>query len=311
MALNSWLPAGFALPGSASSRLALFEGPNWQILETRGGGRASIVRDGLVRRWLGAGLLDAGACQGFTFENERLWSILCARGQFLCPVAKGDAPTTKAESLAFALALRATRSIDSESALQDAVFVEKTNRLLPTYGVTPTIPDDVVLGSWLTGGEDISAKSFRRLSAKLSWLGASHLRDVIQAAGFDLPTDCKDANQSAPFHQELGEGRNRLGSFELAGRPALAAFFNEHVVDILKHSDRYGRLALTFLRPLFCMVHRVVAKRLQSIGWSSFSGGLVLRSTRRALLVATSTKRARRSRPFSTKQWNRAVDAGD
>jgi hypothetical protein len=36
--------------------------------------------------------------------------------------------------------------------------------------------------------------------------------------------------------------------FELAGRPELAAFFNEHIVDIILHRDRYKALGIEFPR---------------------------------------------------------------
>ena len=45
MAFDAWLPIGFKLPDGAKTRVALFEGPNWHILETPGGGRALIVQD--------------------------------------------------------------------------------------------------------------------------------------------------------------------------------------------------------------------------------------------------------------------------
>ena len=43
-----------------------------------------------------------------------------------------------------------------------------------------------MLGYWLTGGASISATSFRRLRQTMSWLGTSHLKDVVQAAGFEV-----------------------------------------------------------------------------------------------------------------------------
>ena len=38
----------------------------------------------------------------------------------------------------------------------------------------------------------------------------------------------------------------RATVFELAGRPDLAAFFNEHIVDIVQHRDRYKALGIDF-----------------------------------------------------------------
>src|SRR5690606_29175558 len=148
--------------------------------------------------------------------------------------------------LAFALALKATRVIDPESPLQDALYVEKISRLLPTYSISSRADDDVVLGYWLTGGASISAKSFRRLRQTMSWLGARHLKDVVEAAGFSvgevMPAEPargtpppKEASRSEPKEPRKSQSSPQEAAqvFELAGRPELAAFFNEHVVDII------------------------------------------------------------------------------
>ena len=48
MALDAWLPIGFKLPDGAKVRTALFEGVDWQIYETMGGGRALVVLGALA-----------------------------------------------------------------------------------------------------------------------------------------------------------------------------------------------------------------------------------------------------------------------
>jgi len=49
MALEAWLPVGFQLPDGARVRIALFDGADWQICETMGGGRALIAQDTLAQ----------------------------------------------------------------------------------------------------------------------------------------------------------------------------------------------------------------------------------------------------------------------
>jgi cell division protease FtsH len=203
MALDAWLPVGFRLPDGSVSRLALFEGADWQVLEVQGKGRALVAHDMLARRWLDAGLIEPGSLMSFDFGDRHLWSISSSSGQVLCPVPEGKSPDTKAEAMSFALALRATRERDSDSPLQDALYVEKISRLLPTYSISSRTEDEVVLGYWLTGGASISAKSFRRLRQTMSWLGAGHLKDIVESAGFAvsevIPTDRQGA---APPLQE-------------------------------------------------------------------------------------------------------------
>ena len=288
MALDAWLPIGFKLPDGAKARVTLFEGADWQILETQGGGRALVVCDALVEHWLDAGLIDDGTFNAFQFGDQQLWSISCGPSQTLCPVSEAKSPDTKAEALAFALALKATRDIDADSALQDALYVEKITRLLPTYSISSRTGDDVVLGYWLTGGTSIPATSFRRLRQTMSWLGASHLKDVVHAAGFEvaevMPLERKplapaEKTEAAPAKQVDEVKRtepepNKV--FELAGRPELAAFFNEHIVDIILHRDRYKALGIEFPSavilhgPPGCGKTFAVDRLVDFLGWPSF-----------------------------------------
>lgn len=289
MAFDAWLPIGFKLPDGAKTRVALIEGPTWQILETPGGGRALIVQDDLAQRWIEAGLIDAGLFGSFNFGEKILWEISCGSSQVLCPVSDGDSPSTKAEALSFALALKATREIDAETPLQDALYVEKISRILPTYSISSRTDDDVVLGYWLTGGASVSAKSFRRLRQTLSWLGANHLKDVVQAAGIEVTEIIPADRHRAPPDRtetkltertEVKTDTHGQGStsrvFELAGRPELAEFFNEHIVDIVQNRERYKVLGIDF--PAAVVLHGppgcgktfAVERLVDFLGWPSF-----------------------------------------
>ena len=289
MALDAWLPVGYELPDGAMARIAVFNGTSWQILETQGDGRALVAHDELAHRWIDAGLIEPGLFSSFVFGDQRLWALSCGSSQILCPINEGKSPDTKAEALSFALALKATRDIDPESPLQDALYVERISRLLPTYSISSRTDDDVVLGYWLTGGASVSTNSFRRLRQTMSWLGASHLKDVIQAAGFEVtevvPADSARVSASQPANvpteftdRKTSEIDNETVKkvFELAGRPDLAAFFNEHIVDIVQHRDRYKALGIDFPSavvlhgPPGCGKTFAVERLIDFLGWPSF-----------------------------------------
>ena len=290
MAIEGWLPIGFALPDGAKTRTALYEGGNWQIFSTFADGRAVIVTQDLAERWIEGGLLDEGQLSEFTFGNSKFRSISCGESQVLSPVSEGASPNTKAEALSFALTLKATRAIDAESPLQDALYVEKFSRLLPTYSISSRTDDDVVLGYWLTGGAPISAKSFRRLRQTLSWLGAGHLKDVVQAAGIEVaeiissekrrtrPVDAPpkvDTKEASPSEQ-AAKAVDKPAIFDLAGRPELATFFNEHIIDIIVNRDRYKALGIDFPSavvlhgPPGCGKTFAVERLVDYLGWPSF-----------------------------------------
>lgn len=90
------------------------------------------MRDELIQHWVNSGLLEHGTLTMFQFGTRSLWSFSCSPNQVLSPVSAGKSPRTKSDALAFALALKATRVIDAESPLQDALYIEKISRLLPT-----------------------------------------------------------------------------------------------------------------------------------------------------------------------------------
>ncbi|MFM6996406.1 MAG: ATP-binding protein [Limnohabitans sp.] len=290
MAIEAWLPIGFVLPDGANTRTALFEGGNWQIFATSVGGKALVVTPDLAARWIEAGLLDEGQLSKFTFGNSKFRSISCGESQVLSPVSEGASPNSKAEALSFALTLKATRAIDADSPLQDALYVEKFSRLLPTYSISSRTEDDVVLGYWLTGGAPISAKSFRRLRQTLSWLGAGHLKDVVQAAGIEVtevipaekrrtrPVDAPpkvDTKEPSPSEQ-ADKAVVKPATFELAGRPQLATFFNEHIIDIIVNRDRYKALGIDFPSavvlhgPPGCGKTFAVERLVDYLGWPNF-----------------------------------------
>lgn len=289
MNFDAWLPIGHKLPDGAKTRRALFAGSTWQVFETQGGGRALVVRDELLTRWLAAGLIENGELTPFEFGSHRLNSLSSGPSQVLCPVPDGRSPNTKSEALAFALALKATRALDKDSPLQDAVYVEKISRLLPTYSISSRTADDVVLGYWLTGGAIVSAKSFRRLRQMLSWMAAPQVKEVIEAAGIEVsevvpsargrpePAQVDEVVRSQPKAGETAqEGKARSRAFELPGRPDLEEFFNEHVVDIVQNRERYKALGIDFPSaivlhgPPGCGKTFAVEKLVDFLGWPSF-----------------------------------------
>lgn len=292
MTLESWLPIGFELPDGARCGKPLHGGTNWQIVETGGGGRALLARKELAGKWIDSGLVDERDLRECAFGFEKIREVSCGASQMLGPVAECNSPSNKSEALAFATALKATREIDEESALQDAIYVEKFTRLLPSYGITSRTDDDVVLGYWLTGGAKVSAKSFRRLRQMLSWMSANQLRDVVQAAGIEvteiIPSDEGQAppasvEKSGEISDEVKkedslkptEGKSKR-AFELPGRPELEEFFNEHVIDIILNKNRYKAMGVGFPSaivlhgPTGCGKTFAVEQLVEYLGWPSF-----------------------------------------
>lgn len=291
MAIDPWLSRGFVLAPGVTNAEPLFAGNDWQILASREGSRALVVRQPLFDRWKTSGLISDDAFSPLHFGSLDLRVLVSAHDSILAPVSESRSPNTKNEAATFAAALRSTRAFDTVSPLQDALYVEELCRLLPTYSISSRVDDDVVLGYWLTGGAGISVNSFRRLSQMLSWLGRDSLRDVIGAAGLGSSEGGATALKARDAGERQGEAARTVekidrrnnstglptGPFELPGRPDLAAFFNEHVVDIVRNRKRYKALGIGFpsaivlCGPPGCGKTFAVERLVEYLGWPSFS----------------------------------------
>jgi len=281
MPLDAWLPVGFPLPDGARVRLVVHEGIDWQVFEAQGGGYALVVKESLGKRWLDTALVEQGVMTEFTFGGENLLEFSCGTSHVLAPVFSCKSPNSKSEALAFADALRATRQLDAESALQDAIYVEKLSRLLPTYSLSARVTDDVVFGSWLTSGVPVSVSAFRRLRALVGWMGEPHLREVIQRAGFaaSVTTGTVSAKAKTSDRKSAAEpiaAETSPREFALVGRPELESFLNEHVIEIIEHQERYKALGIEFQSaiilhgPSGCGKTFAIERLVEYLGWPNF-----------------------------------------
>lgn len=251
-------------------RLAIEGGVDWQVCEQHGGGRVLIAKTALWMRWIDGGLVGEGVFQAFIFGGEDLHVYASGTGHVLASVEEAKAPESKSEVVSFVHALRSTRKVDAESALQDSIYVEKLSLLLPTYGLSPRLGDDVVLGKWMTEGVPVSVRSYRRLRSLMAWMGTAHLNDVLEQAGFGL-AEGTERERGAASNEPEGQ------KLYLAGRPELTQFLNEHVIDLIENQERYQALGIDFPSAIIlhgppgCGKTYAVERLIEYLGWPSFA----------------------------------------
>lgn len=265
MAKDLWLPKGFTLPNGARLQSLIYSGDAWQIYETTGSSNVLLCRPDLARRWFEGGFLDEALTDAVSFGPERFCSLSSHKRYSLAPVENGEGPETKEDALAFALALKASRQVNRDVSFHDAVYVEQYSRLLPSWTLTPHLPDEVVLGTWMTGGVVISTDSFRRLTNLIGWMSADDVAEVIRAAGLVAPKESDHhatstftvrghaergeaitEERAEPENREMGGNEATAKVFRLPGRKELEVFFNEHVIDIVLNSAKYHAMGITF-----------------------------------------------------------------
>lgn len=282
MERDLWLPIGYELGFGIRICTLLDNGSEWQIYQAKCSELALVAKPSLAEKWVEKGLLQEELLYPFTFGSYKFLALSCSSQYTLAPIQKLSAPESKVDAMAFAVSLRETRKIDKESPIHDAIYVEKLSRLLPTWSVLPQVSDDIVLGTWLTGGVAISTHSFRRLSMLMGWMNPEHLRDVILAAGLDVPNDTRmtfqQSNKVVHDHSDLAENQTTKHEkhFILPGRPMLEKFFNEHVIDIIFNSARYEAFGINFPSaivlhgPPGCGKTFAVERLVEYIDWPSF-----------------------------------------
>jgi SpoVK/Ycf46/Vps4 family AAA+-type ATPase len=174
--------------------------------------------------------------------------------------------------------------------------VEQYSRLLPVWTLTPHVDDEVVLGTWITGGVVISTESFRRLTNLTGWMPAGDLAEIVKAAGFTVPADAgllakrkpashaKTDSKAAitkeavePEQPQSPEKPAEAKVFRLPGRPVLEEFFNEHVIDIIFNAEKYQAMGIDFPSaivlhgPPGCGKTFAVERLVEFIDWPSYS----------------------------------------
>lgn len=296
MAKDLWLPKGYELVDGSKIRSLLFSGEDWQIFDTDGSINILLARPALAQKWNDTSFLDEALLVEIIFGATSFRCLNSHKKYALTPVENGKSPDSTVDAIAFSLALKESRKLSPDISFHDSIYVEQYSRLLPTWTLTPYVEDEVVLGTWLTGGVVVSTDSFRRLTNLTGWMPPGGLAEIIKTAGLNVPADAglltknkprtrpKNDEKTAiteatvePENPQLQPDKIERKSFTLPGRPQLEEFFNEHVIDIIFNSEKYKALGIEFPSaivlhgPPGCGKTFAVERLVEFIDWPSFS----------------------------------------
>ena len=254
MLADRWLPTGYRLPDGTVLGRHLGAGGQWQLYEAASGGRVLVAEADLADHWLRDGLLVDAQLARFAFGRLALAAVDGGREHRLEAIDTAAPPQSAGECHALVAAIVASRATGCQAAFDDAVYVERLSRLLPDYSPNAHVDDALVAGAWTTGGVHLRLAPSRRMQALVPWLPEAELRALADALanGALVPAEQPGGSgdtAAADASADAAESPRPPGTaepFRLPGRPHLEAFFNEHVVDLMRHEARYKALGIHF-----------------------------------------------------------------
>lgn len=224
------------------------KGLGWSICQTFAKDDVLLVLDLLLEKWIKLHLVTWEMFHELPTKGARSFYTVSVQEKRLESLMEADAPGSLDDAQAFASALHETRRIVGvDVPLGTAIYFEEYARLLPTFEEakdTAPMPDDIVLGRWLTGGVPISVKKLQEVGHLMTWTSAERIKEIADASGIvvELPKEETEAAEQA------GKSKHELPTepFVLYGRQKLTEFINDYIIDIIRQSEAYARMGIDF-----------------------------------------------------------------
>ncbi|MGI5905983.1 MAG: ATP-binding protein [Candidatus Pararuminococcus gallinarum] len=284
--MKQWLPRGMAVKAEKRIKKMISSGKDWQIYSANQDSFVLAATTPLYEKWIADYLLPEGIFDQSSGETE-CW-IYCSTGEYIVSsLEQGPYPNNNGQIEAFSIAFNTTLKLYPQADLHDAVYIEEYSLILPGDENVAIAKNDAVYGKWLTGGVNISAHSFNRISQLMSWISREQLSKSFELAGFekqDTPNEEPSIKTEEVAETQLvvdaDSGNNGIdtitGEFMLIGRPELEQFLNDNIIDIVLHQEQYKRMGISFPGatilhgPPGCGKTYAVEKLAEYLGWQRF-----------------------------------------
>ncbi len=281
--MRQWLPRGMAVKAEKRIKKMISSGEGWQIYSTNQNSYVLAATPSLYEKWISDYLLPKGIFEQSSGCVE-CW-LHCSTDEYIVSsLEQGPFPSNNGQIEAFSIAFNTTLKLYPQADLHDAVYIEEYSLILPVSESSNDIKNDSVYGKWLTGGVNISASSFRRISQLMSWISPEQLSKSFELAGFEPkvdfaeeePTEVSTSTEKQTDIENKIEAVEISGAFTLIGRPELEQFFNDNIIDIVLHQEQYKRMGISFPGatilhgPPGCGKTYAVERLAEYLGWRRF-----------------------------------------
>lgn len=221
----------------------------WQIYAAHNNAKVLVVKATLFAYWKELKLVSAADFHCFLFDDTLYFCLhSCEEYEVAC-ISAIRGFVSSDEGLSYAYALKETRKIIPYTTLKNGLFVERISRILPMPDELEQIADEIVLGTWLTGGLEISATAIRRMQQVQPCLSGEDLKKIIAAANINkIENEGKDTEQESCLQADFKCNYSNIpkARFSLPGRHELEAFLVDHVIDIVENPEDYSAMNISF-----------------------------------------------------------------
>ena len=241
--MTGLLPRGYDLGNDLRIRKPICSAENWGIYSTSNRGYCLAVDLNTADQWSAFIDLDVFSVD----EESGIRLYVCDSEYLVSSLVQGPFPERSAQIQAFSIAFGNFREEYPDVNIEDAIYLEKLGVILPTEYSKNSQSMSLVYGRWLTGGVAIPGSDVAELSAFMSWMPKDALVKCIDTAHLiddetkeSLVKEAEEKKKQAEHPDHYDE------DFHLIGRPELEAFFNEHIIDIIRHEEEYSRMGIKF-----------------------------------------------------------------
>lgn len=241
---NTCFPKNYALADGVVLTKLVSKGGLWQIYASHDEAKVLIVTASLYEFWKKLKVINTSDFQCFLFDDVLYYFLYSSVDYEVACISDIRGFVSASEGLSYAYALKETRKLIPETTLKNGLFVERISRILPMPDEIEQMSDSIILGTWLTGGLEISATAVRRMQQVHPFLIEEDLNEIIIAANLSKIDETKEKKYESRLQQEQDSKSTAI--FSLPGRHDLESFLVDNVIDIVEHPDAYAAMNISF-----------------------------------------------------------------